>query len=159
MSPCAESKAAVKKPCTCNGKKDIVGSGGKCQDGPNGAWCYVNEDAGCDNKQPYNGKHLSVAPCTGFKPTPPPTTTRPCVCNGMKDFLGFGGKCQEGPNGAWCYVNENAGCDNKQVYNGKHLSTLPCTGFQPPPTRLQVPARQFIQQTSKLTQDQVISGK
>ena len=50
-----------------------------------------------------------------------------CLCNGRKDpFLGRGGKCTNGPEGQWCYVNEDSGCEDLREYHGNHVSVLPC---------------------------------
>ena len=50
-----------------------------------------------------------------------------CVCNGRKDtHLGLGGKCTNGPDGQWCYVNQDSGCEDLSEYHWKWVSHLPC---------------------------------
>ena len=49
--------------CSCNGRKDMRGLGGKCSDGPEGQWCYVYQDSGCADLEDYAGKHVSFLPC------------------------------------------------------------------------------------------------
>ena len=49
-----------------------------------------------------------------------------CRCNGKADIFGYGGECANGKNGKWCYVNKHA-CNKTENYNGKFISTTPCT--------------------------------
>jgi len=47
-----------------------------------------------------------------------------CACNGWKDEAGFGsGECKKTD---WCYVNEDAGCEDMQTYFGKFISNTIC---------------------------------
>ena len=49
-----------KKPCTCNGETDVLGLGASC-----GKFCYVDEDADCDDRSSHHGKQISRALCQG----------------------------------------------------------------------------------------------
>ena len=104
--------------CHCNGNADSLGQGGKCTNGNNGRWCYVNKYA-CDKRDKYNGKFISTTPCgTGTNPN------KPCVCNGKTDNLGLGGSCENG--GTFCYVDKDANCEDVIRHNGMTVSKNAC---------------------------------
>ena len=59
-TPC-ETEPNPNKPCVCNGKSDILGLGGSCEDG--GTFCYVDKDANCKDIITHNGKTTSKNAC------------------------------------------------------------------------------------------------
>ena len=71
-TPC-KSERNPNKPCTCNGKKDLLGLGGSCESG--GSFCYVDDDANCADSSPHNGKTASKNACKGKDKGSHPTKT------------------------------------------------------------------------------------
>ena len=45
-------------PCVCNGYTDIMGEGDSC-----GKFCYIEEDANCPDRTPYNSRMISKHLC------------------------------------------------------------------------------------------------
>ena len=106
--------------CRCNGDADVNGQGGKCTDGKNYRWCYVNKHA-CNNRKIYNGNFISSTPCKSGK-----KSNKPCVCNGKTDMIGAGGSCDNG--GTFCYVDKDANCADIEPFDGKFKSNNVCKG-------------------------------
>merc|ERR1712142_913 len=110
----SEEGYVTNRECTCNGKADPIGYGGKCTDGRKGRWCYVNENV-CYDQEEDHGKFSSYAAC------------EECICNGYVSKKGTGGECTDGPLGRWCYVNKYA-CEDAEPFHGKYFSFNACKG-------------------------------
>ena len=64
QTPCKDQRNP-KKPCACNGKSDVTGFGGSCE---NGTFCYVDKDANCDDIIKHNGMTGSTkSACKGIR--------------------------------------------------------------------------------------------
>merc|ERR1712086_864301 len=65
-----------------------------------------------------------------------------CVCNGWLDTFGHGNCKQDN----WCYVDEEAGCENMEAYyGGKWKSTTPCSNSSPPTDLLYLDSTMIVE--------------
>merc|ERR1712106_557495 len=65
-----------------------------------------------------------------------------CVCTGWLDSFGHGNCKQDN----WCYVDEDAGCENMDAYyGGKWKSTTPCSNSSPPTDLLYLDSTMIVE--------------
>ena len=114
-----ERNSCTRCEVNCNADcNDLTTDGAKCF---SELACYPDLLFELDHE--FNGEQ-----CRDGEETTTPIARLSCVCNGQHDFIGLGGSCQAGLNGHWCYVDEEADCDNKDPYNGNFISVSPCIG-------------------------------
>ena len=84
-------------------------------DGPNGAWCYVDEDSSCENKDTFNGKVASTAACRG-------RATTHCSWSAWSSWSSCSATCGGGSQSATRNVDQQATGGGEQCKGSKKKS-------------------------------------